>query len=284
MYQGSCLCRQVRYQAETVQGPFVYCHCPSCRKASGSAFGANVSVPVDAFKIVSGDEHLAVYESSPGKTRHFCRCCGSPLFTTVGDNPSMVRIRLGSLDTAFGEHRAAHIFVGQKSHWYEIADSAPQFEAWPDPAVLSVPGSMQAGASKSSPRSNLMVDDDSQLVRACNTIDVYCQAWSDPDPAQRRAHLKQVWATGATYTDPTVSIEGEDGLLAHIGKMQQSRPGAQVLRSTVVDLHHQVARFGFKAVGADGTVLREGMDIAFLNDELTRIERIVGFFGKLTAI
>ena len=44
MYQGSCLCGDVRYRVDGELSEFGYCHCRSCRKASGSAYGANIGV------------------------------------------------------------------------------------------------------------------------------------------------------------------------------------------------------------------------------------------------
>lgn len=112
-------------------------------------------------------------------------------------------------------------------------------------------------------------------------IDHYCQAWSNPDANVRTQLLASVWAADATYTDPTVHCEGADALLAHIAKIQMSRPGARVVRVTDLDEHHGVARFGFQVIGADGAILREGIDIAFLASDRQRIDRIVGFFGAL---
>lgn len=113
-------------------------------------------------------------------------------------------------------------------------------------------------------------------------IDRYCQAWSDPDPARRASLLASVWSATATYSDPTVLDLDADQLLAHIERIQASRPGARVLRSTPADEHHGFARFGFKVVGVDGSILREGLDVAFLSPDGTKIERVIGFFGSLT--
>jgi len=49
----------------------------------------------------------------------------------------------------------------------------------------------------------------------------------------------------------------------------------------MVDIHHGIARFAWHAVQADGTALPEGLDIAFISSDGTRIERIIGFFGPL---
>jgi hypothetical protein len=146
MLKGSCLCRRVSYQAGQYAGPYVYCHCGSCRKASGSAFAANVAVPIDDFEVLTGADHLKGYESSPGKVRYFCSHCGSPLFTKVGESPRVVRVRLGTLDTEFGDPPVAHIFVDENPPWHEIADGIPQFSGWPDRSMLPISGSRQDSA------------------------------------------------------------------------------------------------------------------------------------------
>ena len=118
-------------------------------------------------------------------------------------------------------------------------------------------------------------------MKSSGVIDRYCQAWSAPDPVSRAQLLASVWSAGATYTDPGVHAAGADALLVHIAKIQASRPGARVVRTTAVDEHHGVARFGFRVLGADGAVLREGMDVAFMAEDGATIDRIVGFFGPL---
>jgi hypothetical protein len=115
-------------------------------------------------------------------------------------------------------------------------------------------------------------------------IDRYCAAWSDPDAQRRAALLQQVWAEGATYTDPTVHAAGWAELLAHIDRVQARRPGGKVLRTSELDVHHGVVRFAWKAIDASGATLRAGIDLAFLSPDGARIERILGFFGELTPL
>ena len=116
---------------------------------------------------------------------------------------------------------------------------------------------------------------------ATGLIDRYCEVWSDPDAAARADTLHAVWATGATYTDPMVHVSGAEELLAHIARVRERRPGSKVVRTSPVDLHHGVARFAWRAVGADGETVRDGIDIAFIHADGTRLDRIVGFFGPL---
>jgi catechol 2,3-dioxygenase-like lactoylglutathione lyase family enzyme len=116
---------------------------------------------------------------------------------------------------------------------------------------------------------------------ATEVIDRYCESWSDPDPARRAALLDQVWAAGATYTDPSVHAARAVELLAHIARVHARRPNSRVLRTTALDLHHGIARFAWKAVDATGATLIGGIDLAFLSVDGSKIERILGFFGRL---
>lgn len=120
-------------------------------------------------------------------------------------------------------------------------------------------------------------------MQPAELIDTYCLVWSEP-LLERRAHLlDQVWADSATYTDPSVVAVGRVQLLQHINRVLNKRPGSRVVRTSQVDMHHGVARFAWRAIEADGKELPEGIDIAFIAEDGCRIERIIGFFGSLTA-
>lgn len=112
-------------------------------------------------------------------------------------------------------------------------------------------------------------------------IDRYCAVWNEPDAERRAALLAAVWADGATYTDPRADTVGAEALLAHIAGVRASRPGAKIVRTTAVDVHHGVARFGWRVIEADGTPLPEGIDFVELDVAGARIRRIIGFFGPM---
>jgi hypothetical protein len=112
-------------------------------------------------------------------------------------------------------------------------------------------------------------------------IDLYCQAWSESDADRRAELLARVWATGATYTDPTVHVTGTQALLEHIAKVMARRPGSKVVRTSSVDQHHNLCRFAWRAIESNGNLLPEGLDLAVLSADGLKIEKIVGFFGPL---
>ena len=131
MIEGSCMCGGVKYEATGPLTHMARCHCVQCRKASGAEFATNGNVPADGFRLVSGQELLARYESSPGKSRVFCSRCGSPLFKRDDTRPDVLRLRLGCVDTDLDTTPMAHVFVREKPSWSEISDSLPQFETRP---------------------------------------------------------------------------------------------------------------------------------------------------------
>ena len=134
MLEGACLCGQVRYEIAAPR--FMYrCYCGKCRAASGAPFVENVIVASADFGITAGKESLARHESSPGKFRHFCAACGSPIYSQGEKTQHYVSVRAGTLKQDPGLRAAYHAFVASKAPWVEIDDDLPQFPEWPDPEL-----------------------------------------------------------------------------------------------------------------------------------------------------
>lgn len=130
MYMGGCLCGSVRFQINGAIRNIVYCHCSQCRKAQGSAFATNGIVRAQDFKILSGEEALTGYESTPGQTKYFCKTCGSPIMSKAASKPDQIRIRLGTVESDIEERPMAHIFATSKANWEEITGDLPQYESY----------------------------------------------------------------------------------------------------------------------------------------------------------
>jgi hypothetical protein len=129
--EGSCLCGAVRYAIRSALGPIVCCHCDQCRKASGSAYAMNASVPEEEFAWASGAELVARFESSPGRFRCFCTRCGSPIAKFAADAPGEVRIRLGTLDAVPDSRPVGRIFTDSAA-WTVPDDGLPRSPRAPD--------------------------------------------------------------------------------------------------------------------------------------------------------
>lgn len=117
---------------------------------------------------------------------------------------------------------------------------------------------------------------DSSTIK--DIITAYMAAWNEPDAALRQLLLAKCWGDGGVYVDPTVSLTGRDALGAHIAKVQAARPGARLEFMSGIDLHHDVVRFLWRLVRADGTVGNTSIDFGEVGAD-GRLLRIAGFFG-----
>lgn len=126
--KGGCLCGAVRYEVDGPLAPIQLCHCRQCRKAQGSAFGANIPVSAQAFRLLRGEGELREHRASPAKRRVFCGACGSPIFSQRDDAPETVRLRAGTLDDDEGLEVGVHIQTAFRAAWCPVADDLP---AWP---------------------------------------------------------------------------------------------------------------------------------------------------------
>ena len=112
-------------------------------------------------------------------------------------------------------------------------------------------------------------------------IDSYCEAWSTPDPDRRRANLDNTLTPDVIYTDPSDHVIGTDALSEHIGGIMEEHPGGKVMRTSAVDHHHDLARFAWQFVKADGETLIEGLDVVTVDGGTGKLRSIAGFFGPL---
>jgi SnoaL-like domain len=116
---------------------------------------------------------------------------------------------------------------------------------------------------------------------AANLVEQYLDAWNETDPHARVSAVASIWAEGARYVDPLADVAGRDEISALIGAVQEQMPG-HVFRliDNAVDAHHNVVRFSWELVPADGgESVAVGFDVA-LTEEDGRIGSVLGFLDK----
>lgn len=121
MITGSCLCGQVTYETEVSPTSASMCHCAQCSKQSGGVW-ASAQVHEDALTI---NGTVTWFQASVHAKRGFCPICGSFLFWH-GAGEDQISFSLGSVTKPTGLQLEKHIFVNEKSDYYEIADGLPQ--------------------------------------------------------------------------------------------------------------------------------------------------------------
>lgn len=123
---GSCLCGAVAFEVRGPLRPVIACHCRQCQKTSGHFVAATACLSDQL--TLTNETGLKWFQSSAEARRGFCGECGGNLFYRRLDR-DQVSIMAGMLDHPTGLDMAEHIYVADKSDYYEIGDGKPQYHA-----------------------------------------------------------------------------------------------------------------------------------------------------------
>ena len=125
VFTGGCLCGAVRYQCGAPVIPPCFCHCESCRRASGSHVVAWATVPRESFRVIAGALHS--HASSPPVRRQFCEQCGTPITYSNAEWPDTIDITIATLDRPDAMEPVEHIWMQDAVNWDRPNDGLSQF-------------------------------------------------------------------------------------------------------------------------------------------------------------
>ena len=118
-YEGGCLCGAVRYRVTGRPIWTAFCHCNSCRHATGSVVAAYAGYAADRFEITAGEpSHFA---SSEGVRRGFCARCGAPLTFEGKRWPGEIHLHIGSLDEPEAFPPTGAGFEKERLSWLHVS-------------------------------------------------------------------------------------------------------------------------------------------------------------------
>ena len=117
IYEGRCLCGDVRLRVSGKPKWVLWCHCESCRRHSGAPASVFVSFADDAITITQGA--IAKYESSPGVERGFCRRCGSTLTCTNPKLPNETHFHIGVFERVAELAPTGAFFAEERLPWFD---------------------------------------------------------------------------------------------------------------------------------------------------------------------
>ncbi len=109
----------------------------------------------------------------------------------------------------------------------------------------------------------------------------YIAAWNETDPVRRQAALAAAFTADATYRDPLMQAEGQDGIAALIDGVQQRFAGCRFVLKGEPDGFADCIRFSW-GLGPDGAEsIVDGTDVATI--EGGRLKTVTGFLDKVPA-
>jgi hypothetical protein len=83
--------------------------------------------------------------------------------------------------------------------------------------------------------------------------------------------------------EPRGRFAGRSAILERIGGVSERFRGATVEITTQVDEHNRFARYGWKSIDREGTLLLDGIDVVERAAD-GRLRRVVMFFGALEPV
>lgn len=131
---GGCHCGEITYGAEVEANSVSICHCTDCQKGGGSAFRANVAASAMAFVLRSGTPKTYIKTESQSGRRikiAFCGNCGSPLWSSLAENPTVYRLRLGSIEQRAALTPQRQMWKRSALPWINALAALPSFEENP---------------------------------------------------------------------------------------------------------------------------------------------------------
>ena len=111
------------------------------------------------------------------------------------------------------------------------------------------------------------------------SLDHMLAAWNERDPERVRGHIEKALAPDVEFIDPGIVARGLDEFEANVHEVHQRIPGADYLRVSGVDGHHDCYRYHWE-IRRDGELLLPGFDVTEVDDQ-GRVTRVLGFFGPM---
>jgi hypothetical protein len=125
IWAGGCCCGAVRFEIGAEPVLLEFCHCQTCRRASGAPVMAWAGIPVAGFRFTEGEPGR--FASSPGVTRGFCDRCGTSLTIFSEAFPDEIYVSTSALDDPDALAPEVHIWTSHKLGWFETADALPRY-------------------------------------------------------------------------------------------------------------------------------------------------------------
>jgi hypothetical protein len=116
------MCGGVRYELSAPLEYAGYCHCTRCQRRTGGAASISARVRRGSFRIVEGEDLVAIFRPGEGFEKAFCSSCGSALFSRDRDDPEVISIRMGTFDGDPGVRPSYRQFVAYAAPWESIPD------------------------------------------------------------------------------------------------------------------------------------------------------------------
>lgn len=128
VHESSCSCGQLslKYTGDILRTSV--CHCFSCQKRTGSAFGYQARLDAAQTEI-KGESKIFKNKGDSGSevSFHFCPNCGSTVYWTADWAQGSVLASLGGFNEPTLPSPAMQVYGNRKHHWVVMPESSVEY-------------------------------------------------------------------------------------------------------------------------------------------------------------
>lgn len=129
VYEGGCLCGEIRYRIDGEPLSAGYCHCRMCQRAAGAPVVAWVAFKRSDFRVVKGEPDT--FKASSRAVRRFCPHCGTALTFEYSADTETVDVTIASLDDPDTTEPVYQIWTSSRLPWFHLEGEGPAFSGDP---------------------------------------------------------------------------------------------------------------------------------------------------------
>lgn len=122
-----CSCGQLSIRANGYPLKVSACHCKSCQRRTGSAFGVAAFYRRDDTRATgSSNTYVRAGESGKDLTFHFCPMCGSTVYWLPEFRPGLIAIAFGCLEETDGVTLDQSVCETHAHPWVNLTPAVDQ--------------------------------------------------------------------------------------------------------------------------------------------------------------
>ena len=120
-----CSCGALAVDTRAEAQFVIACHCRSCQRRSGGAFGAGAYFDRAAAEVFGDPREYCRTPEAGGTFRSFfCLTCGTSVFWTIDDHPGLIGVALGTFETPLTGVAVHSLYERTKLDWILLDTAA----------------------------------------------------------------------------------------------------------------------------------------------------------------
>jgi hypothetical protein len=117
----SCTCEQLRLTVDGEPLRLSLCHCLSCKRRTGSAFGIQARFQEEDVRLEGEHrDYVRVSEKGIARTFSFCPNCGNTVFWKSEDAPDIVAVPVGAFADPDFPAPTVTVWEKRRSPWLDL--------------------------------------------------------------------------------------------------------------------------------------------------------------------